>query len=917
MATLTGNSVGSTYKQLLKVTSEGIGADASAKYIEDGLGTDSALSLSTTRVGIGTASPVTSMHITGADGGGSGTFNGQLTLEDTAAYNATPVTGINFKTKYNAAGAVVPLAGITGAKENATDGNYAGYLALHTREAGYAAAERMRITSTGNVGIGTASPLAPFHLHASASDFDPESHVIISSSSVADGDLMGVMFKQRDENDGKAWFGTERMGDYGVSDFVFLLDNAGDDNAVAATDEVMRITRTGSVGIGTAAPPSPLTIETTSAASYPLLVRGDIDNDGGYTGISFGLNGNDSYQKARIHVEGTSNYVRPDMHFLLDATDDSSNATLADAKLSILNNGNVGIGTAAPNHPVDIVSTINTPLEIEHSDGTDVYMRFSNTGGAAYIAAQSNDLAFYTSASATERMRLDANSRISLSNNDAGGTGGDSSTTGNTILGHGIGDTVTNAINNTFLGHKVAGGGTKTTATRSNVGVGNLTMYALTSGANNTAVGKDALTAVNTGANNVAIGQGSGDSITSGAKNVLIGSYVADSLSEGTSNIAIGYSAIGAVTAHTQGLIAIGEGAIEGSGSTTTGANYSIAIGNLALTALTSGAGNTAVGYTALSGNTTGARNTAIGYGAMNGSGGATVLDSDDNVFLGYDSGGGTWATGKTEFNVGVGNYTLDGGLNGCSSNTAVGYGSMTASMTEASFNSAFGRDSLSAVSTGAYNVGVGRMAGDVITSGGSNTIVGANSDPSANNASNQTVIGSSITGNQDNGTVIGGAGIFQFASKEYTCDHADAEDGKSAASEASPLKLPAYSIIKSISVIVKTLSNLSTYNVALYHSTDTAAPADDTALGGTPVEVLGAGASDTCSGNSASAVDIALGSGTVLKQSYYNAYGGAGLPVGTADRYIHVGQAGTGNGDTDPSTAGVIKVLVEYVGLD
>jgi hypothetical protein len=63
MATLTGNTVASTYKQLLKVTSEGIGADASAKYIEDGLGTDSALSISTTRVGIGTAAPDATLDV--------------------------------------------------------------------------------------------------------------------------------------------------------------------------------------------------------------------------------------------------------------------------------------------------------------------------------------------------------------------------------------------------------------------------------------------------------------------------------------------------------------------------------------------------------------------------------------------------------------------------------------------------------------------------------------------------------------------------------------------------------------------------------------------------------------------------------------------------------------------------------------
>ena len=77
MATLTGNSVASTYTQLLKITSEGIGADDSAKYIEDGLGTDSALSLSTTRVGIGTASPSNILHLdTSVNGAGFQILNG-------------------------------------------------------------------------------------------------------------------------------------------------------------------------------------------------------------------------------------------------------------------------------------------------------------------------------------------------------------------------------------------------------------------------------------------------------------------------------------------------------------------------------------------------------------------------------------------------------------------------------------------------------------------------------------------------------------------------------------------------------------------------------------------------------------------------------------------------------------------------
>lgn len=44
MASLTGTKVSDTYQQLLKLTSQGVDADASAKYIEDGLGIDTALS---------------------------------------------------------------------------------------------------------------------------------------------------------------------------------------------------------------------------------------------------------------------------------------------------------------------------------------------------------------------------------------------------------------------------------------------------------------------------------------------------------------------------------------------------------------------------------------------------------------------------------------------------------------------------------------------------------------------------------------------------------------------------------------------------------------------------------------------------------------------------------------------------------
>ena len=50
------------------------------------------------------------------------------------------------------------FANMKGGKENSASGNYAGYLSYFTRPNGGSLAERMRIDSSGNVGIGTTTP---------------------------------------------------------------------------------------------------------------------------------------------------------------------------------------------------------------------------------------------------------------------------------------------------------------------------------------------------------------------------------------------------------------------------------------------------------------------------------------------------------------------------------------------------------------------------------------------------------------------------------------------------------------------------------------------------------------------------------------------------------------------------------------
>lgn len=102
-------------------------------------------------VGIGTTGPLDALHVTSAV---STVYRGNLLLSDSTAI-ATGVGGqINFAGKYTGS-TYTELAGIQGAKSDATDGHYYGELKFRTRNAADGMATRMTIDKDGNVGIGT------------------------------------------------------------------------------------------------------------------------------------------------------------------------------------------------------------------------------------------------------------------------------------------------------------------------------------------------------------------------------------------------------------------------------------------------------------------------------------------------------------------------------------------------------------------------------------------------------------------------------------------------------------------------------------------------------------------------------------------------------------------------------------------
>jgi len=99
-------------------------------------------------VGIGTSSPNGPLDVVGPLYGGLYT----LSLYDSAAVAANIGGGIYFGGKYNST-TYTGWAGILGRKDNATSGEYGGYMAFYTRTNGSAPAERMRIGSDGSVSV--------------------------------------------------------------------------------------------------------------------------------------------------------------------------------------------------------------------------------------------------------------------------------------------------------------------------------------------------------------------------------------------------------------------------------------------------------------------------------------------------------------------------------------------------------------------------------------------------------------------------------------------------------------------------------------------------------------------------------------------------------------------------------------------
>jgi len=376
-------------------------------------------------VGIGTDSPNRVLHVEGTVST-FGDTRSVLQISDDTAMAAGVGGGLLFTGKAitGQGDSNTVFAGIHGEKENATSTNTAGAMVFSTRTSGSNPAERMRIDSSGNVGIG----VTPEAWNAA---FPAVLQVGTAAALTTSGGDNARLF-------GNVWYdGTnyKRI----TSGYAHQYEQTGGTHrwyigtgGSAAADstftwsESMRIDSSGNVGIGTDAPAAELHVDgkiltAGGSESSPALQLNDVNSGlfsaGGNT-IAFSTDGT---ERMRIDSSGNVGIGTDSLTGVLT----SYKSTNGDPVLGHFYNDNAGTATEATVY-VTNSSTINDGLFLQ-TTGTafttvggfvqDAAVLGSGTGasGGLSIMTRANaDMRFYTNGHTNERMRIDSSGNVGI-----------------------------------------------------------------------------------------------------------------------------------------------------------------------------------------------------------------------------------------------------------------------------------------------------------------------------------------------------------------------------------------------------------------------------------------------------------------------------------------------------------------------
>lgn len=263
---VTDGSGGSTFNVYNNTTSNAVALGTSSDSMSIGFnGLDKVFFKSDGNVGIGTNSPDTKLHVS----------DGHLRVAGTE----TSGSFLNMSASNTGSDGVTILASYYGS------GSY-GPIKLRT-----GGSERMRIDSSGNVGIGNSSPQK--ELHIGASDNTNHDAVVVLNNGGATGYRAGIEWRYEGNTTPRARISVN------ASNQILEFDTAG--------TERMRINSIGNVGIGTSSPATKVDINNGTSDSLLTLTTNSFGG-AARTGINFQVNSFANTPSGQIALVGDNNY---------------------------------------------------------------------------------------------------------------------------------------------------------------------------------------------------------------------------------------------------------------------------------------------------------------------------------------------------------------------------------------------------------------------------------------------------------------------------------------------------------------------------------------------------------------------------------------------------------------------------------
>ena len=368
-------------------------ANGDISFYED-TGTSQALfwDASAESLGIGTTSPQNILH---TDSASTGEVVGLALSNSNTSFSANEAVSIKF-----GVGSATALAHGKILVAN-TDSGFGsnGYMAFHTRGSD-SVAERMRIDSSGKVGIGTNNPASLLHIESASAP----------TLRIDDSDSTNALEIAQDGANGSVLLKSAGELSLGVAN-----DSSSDAVSLKTRNQTrLYVKEDGNVGIGTSNPAKPLEISASGGSAVIRLTNTDSVVSSGEALGSIEWQSNDASTPGGTGTQGIIKVIDSntfgnayDMTF---STGDGGSTT---EKMRIDSSGNVGIGKTSPAAELDVFASSTPAVRVADGSGFNIRLEAfgSNTAGLV-CAGGSTNMTFQTNE--TERMRIDSSGKVGI-----------------------------------------------------------------------------------------------------------------------------------------------------------------------------------------------------------------------------------------------------------------------------------------------------------------------------------------------------------------------------------------------------------------------------------------------------------------------------------------------------------------------